>query len=256
VINPLMREYILANGQFVLEERAEGELLSVESLVNRGEVHVVGFISRYMLVKDPVVEQGFTFPYRHPRLAEIKAAVKAIHASLGFHHGPTHVEVMVPEEGPIELIDFNPRYAGVDAAVVHSHAWGVSFPSLLTDLACGVEPDLSFLRGPHRYAANSLVLPPPGATELRELVFPPEVVFGRLMKEIGQPLTGRSDQLDAVASFVIEADTAQEIHHKLLDVRRRITFNGEPLGDNENNVVTYSRYLADPERYAPTEEWA
>jgi hypothetical protein len=194
---------------------------------------------------------GGWFPYHHPRLSEIVETSAAIHRSLGIFHGATHVEMMVPKTGPIELIDFNARFAGGDSLICFNHAFGIRFEACLVDLACGREPELSFLQRPSRYAADLMVLPPPGTTELREVVFPPEVVFQRLLKEPGKPLTGRADQLDHVAIYVAEAASEAELHRKALDTRRRVHVNGQPLGDNPNNRVTYSEYmardLADPE---------
>jgi carbamoylphosphate synthase large subunit len=247
VVNPLMREYIVAHGEFLLEEKAEGELLSVESLIDRGEVHVMGSLARYVMAANPVIEQSTHFPYRHPRYDELVAKSTAIHHSLGIHHGYSHVEFMVPDDGPIELVDFNARFAGVDNVIVLSHAFGVPFEKCLCDIACGVRPDLSFLDRPQRYAANSFVMPPPDADVVFEgLEFPPEVVFWRYMKELGKPLSGGSHQLDALGTVVVAADSAAEVHDLLLDVRRRIRFNGEPLGDNPNNIQAFSRHLGSP----------
>lgn len=243
VVNPLMREYILTHGEFVLEERAEGELLSVESLVYRGEVHTMGLMGRYVLAKDPVVEMGFQFPYHHPRLQEIFAKAKRFHESMGIFHGPTQIEVMVPESGPIELIDFNARLAGTGSIVVFSEALGVPYQKLVTDLACGTEPDLSFLGGPTGFASEMLVLPPPGATVMNSLEFPAETICRRTMKEFGRPLSGRADQLDAIAMFVVSATSAAESHKKAIDARHNMTFNGQPLGENENNVLEFSNYI-------------
>jgi hypothetical protein len=243
VTNPLMKEYILAHGGFVLEEKADGELLSVESLVSHGQVHAVGLTGRYVLAKDPVVEQGLFFPYRHPRHAEIVARSQALHRSLEIVHGATHLEVMIADDGPIELIDFNARFAGFASLVAFGEAFGMRFESVLTDLACGIEPDLSFLSAGTRYTAEMLVLPPPGAVQLCDIVFPPESIVPRAMKEIGQRLTGRADQLDAVGMFIVAADTAVEAHTKALDARRATIVNGEPLGDNPNNIVLFPKYI-------------
>jgi hypothetical protein len=243
VVNPLMNDYIRSHGEFVLEEQAEGELLSVESLVYRGRVHVIGLMGRYVLADDPVVEQGFLFPYHHPRLAEITARAEEFHHALGVVHGPTQIEVMVPDDGPVELVDFNVRLAGTASVVCFSRAYGVDYPSLLADVACGVEPDLSFLDEPHRYASEMLVLPPPGTTELRELAFPPEAECTRWAKEPGQRLTGRADQLDVVGMFVVVADSASEVHRKAIDARCRVVVNGEELGDNPNNHLACSPYI-------------
>ena len=243
VVDRLMKEYIVSRGDFVLEGKAEGELLSAESLVDRGTLHFIGLSSRYVLASDPVVEMGISFPYKHPRLEEIAALSKAIHKSTNVFHGTTHLEFIVPKAGPIELIDFNVRFAGIDSLIGLNEAFGIRFEACLTDLACGLHPDLSFLSRPSRYASQVMVLPPPGATEMQELVFPPEVVFKRLTKDPGAKLSGRADQLDHVGVCMVTADTPAELHQRALDVRRRIAFNGTPLGDNVNNVVTCSEFV-------------
>jgi len=239
----LMREYIRGGG-FVVEEKATGELLSVESLVYRGEVRPIGLTGRHMLARNPVVEMAFLFPYHHPRADEIIAKVTEMHRAVGFVHGPSHVEVMVaPDGGPIELVDFNARVCGGACVVVFSDVFGVSYPSLLVDLATGQSPDMSFLDRPHRYGAEAFVQAPPEATELRELVLPLETTVQRVTREPGQRLSGTTTQLDAVGMFLVTADTAAQLHEKVLDARRRTLFNGVPLGECPHNEVVFSEYV-------------
>jgi ATP-grasp domain-containing protein len=243
VINPLMKEYILAHGGFVLEEKASGELMSVESVVCRGAYHLIGLMGRYVLAADPVVEQGLFFPYHHPRLPEIAATAQALHRSLEIHHGATHLEVMVASDGSVELIDFNARFAGFASIVAFGEVFTMPFETVLADVACGIEPDLSFLHRGTRFSAEMVVLPPPGTGELREIVFPPGAIAARAMKNIGQRLTGRADQLDAVGMFIITGDTASQAHAKALAARRATLVNGEPLGGNPNNVIEFSEFI-------------
>jgi hypothetical protein len=243
VVNPLMRQYILDRGEFVLEELAEGELLSVESLVNRGTVHTIGIQARYVLASDPVVEMGFLFPYHHPRSAEIFEKAQEFHRIMGIVHGPTQIEVMVPDEGPIELIDFNIRSSGSASIVTFGQALGTRHEVALADLACGVDPDLSFLDRPTRFAAQMFLLPPPGAVEFHELEFPAGTVFHRPTRQRGDQLSGRADQLDVVGGFTMSADSAAELHRGALRARREAVFNGVPLGDNPNNILAFSDHL-------------
>lgn len=240
VVNPLMKDYIHQHGEFVLEEEAAGELLSVESLVDRGEVHVLGLTGRYVLASDPVVEMGLQFPYHHPRSAEIIAKAKAIHQAMGVVHGPTQIEFMVPEEGSVELIDFNVRSAGTASVVTIGEAFGTRHEVALTDLACGITPDVSFLERPTRFSTEMLLLPPPGATVMTEVVFPESALCCRLTKTPGDALSGRADQLDAVAMLVVSADTAAQVHAAAVEARRATVFDGAPLGDNPNNRLASS----------------
>lgn len=250
VVNPLMRDYIVERGEFVLEEKAQGELLSVECLILRGEVHVIGLTARYTLAADPVVEQGVFFPYDHPRRTDIETKVRALHQELRVGHGSTHVEVMVPEQGEVELIDFNPRFAGVGITVCVSEAFGLRYESVLTDLGCGQDPDLSLLK-PTRSAIEWLVLPPPELRTLESITFPPDAVAPRVSRPIGTALTGRSDQLDVVCFFIIVGDTPSATHRRAMQARAETLINGVPVGDRPEIAVAFSPYVGqDPP--APT----
>jgi len=229
--NPLMHDYVLTGGEFVLEERARGELLSVESLVSRGRVQHVGLTGRYLLAADPVVEQGLFFPYEHPREAEITAACARFHQSLGLVEGATHVEVMVPDTGPVELIDFNPRFAGLGAIALASDAFGEPFGRHLADLACGQEPELPPRPRPRRYAVDMAAMPPPGVTEFRAFTFAPGTTTHRLMKKTGGTLSGWHNQIDTVAWFAVTGASPVQAHRNALAARAATIFNGAPLGD-------------------------
>jgi len=229
--NALMHDYVTAHGEFVLEERAHGELLSVESLVSGGKVQHVGFTGRYLLAADPVAEQGLFFPYAHPRAAEIIKACERFHQSLNVVDGATHVEVMVPDSGPIELIDFNLRFAGIGAIALASDAFGIPFARHLADLACGQEPELSQLTRPLRYAVDMAVMPPAGVTEFRDLTLAPGTTRHRVNKKVGGSLTGRNNQIDSVAWFAVTGASAAEAHRNALSARAETIFNGAPMGD-------------------------
>ena len=98
----VLRDYIERNNRYFLEEAAKGELLSVESFVQQGELSVLGMSSRAVLARDTAVEMGGSFPYEHPFKLQIIDKVRAIHKVLGITHGPTHTEVMVDDVGHVE----------------------------------------------------------------------------------------------------------------------------------------------------------
>ncbi|HEV7652782.1 MAG TPA: ATP-grasp domain-containing protein [Actinophytocola sp.] len=229
--NALMHDYVTAHGGFVLEELARGELLSVESLVSGGRLRHVGLTGRYLLAADPVVEQGLFLPYAHPREADIRAACARFHECLHITEGATHLEVMVPDDGPVELIDFNLRFAGLGSIVLASEVYGLPFARFLTDLALGEQPALPALAADHRYAVDVAVMPRPGVTELRDLTIAPDTLAHRVTKKIGGPLSGRNAQIDTVAWFVVTGATAAEAHRNALAARAATVLNGEPLGD-------------------------
>jgi biotin carboxylase len=239
--NALMHDYVTAHGEFVVEEQAHGELLSVESLVSGGRIRHVGLTGRYQLAADPVVEQGLFFPYDHPRDADIRAACARFHESLGIREGATHLEVMVPEDGPVELIDFNLRFAGLGSIVLASEVYAVPFARFLADLALGEEPDLPTLAPDHRYAVDVAVMPPPGETAFTGIVLPPDTLAHRVTKKVGGTLSGGNAQIDTVAWFVVTGATAQEAHRNALAARATTVLNGTSLGDGQ--ALLYPRHL-------------
>jgi biotin carboxylase len=232
VPNALLHEYVTSPGEFVVEELAAGELLSVESLLSQGQLRHVGLTGRYMLAADPVVEQGLFFPYAHPREAEIVDACARFHRSLNITQGATHLEVVVPDTGPIELIDFNPRFAGLGALALVSEAYGVPFARYLVDLACGLEPGPPSLARPSRYAIDMAVMPPPGVTEFRDLTFAPGTKTHRLTKKPGDRLSGGNAQIDSIAWFAVSGSSAAEAHRTALAARAATIFNGAAIGDD------------------------
>ncbi|MET9350920.1 ATP-grasp domain-containing protein [Streptomyces termitum] len=243
IAHPLMREYITRTRGYVLEEEAKGELLSVESLVCKGEPHPIGLMGRYVLAKDPVVEMGFQFPYHHPRAAEIFEKAKDIHRVMGFHNGATQIEMMVPDEGPVELIDFNPRLAGTASMVLFGEAYDRPYAELLAALGLGEDIDFGFIGDTVRYGSEMILLPPPGLTRYESVDFPEPTFCHRRSRKPGDELSGRADQLDGIGMFVITAPTAAELHTAALRARRETRVNGEPLGDNENNVLAASPHI-------------
>jgi biotin carboxylase len=241
--NALMHDYVTAHGEFVLEELARGELLSVESLVRGGRIRHVGLTGRYVLAADPVVEQGLFFPYAHPRAAEIVEVCARFHESLNVVEGATHVEVMVPDTGPIELIDFNLRFAGIGAIALASDAFDVPFGRWLTDLACGDDP------GPlppvRRHAVDVAVMPPAGVTEFRDIAFAPGTTRHRVNKKVGGTLSGGNAQIDTVAWFAVTGESAADAHRAALAARAATILNGAPLGD-EPPLVCARHLTAEP----------
>jgi hypothetical protein len=203
----------------------------VESLVSDGRIQHVGLTARYLLAADPVVEQGLFLPYAHPREDDIRAACAAFHESLHITQGATHLEVMVPDDGPVELIDFNLRFAGLGSIALASEVYALPFATFLADLALGEEPALPRLDPAHRYAVDVAVMPPAGVTELHDLTFAPDTSAHRITKKIGGTLSGHNAQIDTVAWFVVTGATAAQVHRNALAARAATILNGTPLGD-------------------------
>jgi hypothetical protein len=148
-----------------------------------------------------------------------------------------HTEVKVPDDGPIELVELNLRFVGADVLKLIDLACGIEFADDLVRLAVGQAPSLPVK--PTRFAHFSSLLAPPGVTRLESFELPDDVELPlvKMIRPVGSELASTDRQLDWIAAFVVTGRTHQEMLDTAVDVRRRTLVNGEPLGDNPNNVL-------------------
>jgi biotin carboxylase len=234
---PVLGDHLTSHGGgFFLEQEARGELLSAEGYVYGDEYHLIGLLSRAVLAKDPAVEMGITYPFDHPRRAEIADLMSSVHKALGVGYGLTHVELMVPADGDIELVELNLRFAGADALTTMNVAYGCRLEDELVALAVGAAPD--FDRPTLGYACMHALLAPVGATRLESVELPvPDLPFVKHLKVPGSDLVSTDQQIDWVAVFVVFGETYAEAFGRAQDIRRRTRINGVELGLDPNNVV-------------------
>jgi biotin carboxylase len=235
---PILGPYLDSEGGAVfLEEEAVGELLSVEGFVHQGEYHFVGLTSRTMLVRDPSIEMGWSMAYRHPRRDDIVDTVRRMHEALAITHGITHLEVMVPDEGPVELVEANLRLIGMDCIMAMNIAYGIRFEDMIVELFAGEMPAMP-TEAP-RFTCLHNLLPPYGLRRLEsvELADVESLPFHKLVFPGPLDLASTDRQIDYIASFAVCGDTYEDALARAVDIRRRTLVNGRPLGDDPNNVV-------------------
>ena len=121
---PVLKAYIEKDDGYFLEEEIVGELMSLECFTVNGVMHPLGLTSRTLLSRDKSIEMGANFPYEHPLKEKIIEKVNAIHQALEIQHGATHSEVIVCEDGDIELVEINLRFGGADLLYITSLAYG------------------------------------------------------------------------------------------------------------------------------------
>jgi biotin carboxylase len=231
---PFLGRYLdLDDAAFFLEEEAPGELLSVEGWALRGEYTALGLTSRFVLGRDPTVEMGTGFPYEHPRRQEIVELVAAAHRALGITHGLTHTELMVPEHGPIELVELNLRFIGSDCLTQIELAYGAPVTDDLVAVLTGGTPQAR--PEPRRHTCLQHLMPPLGLDRLDSVELP-DTEFVRPSYHLGS-LTSTDRQIDQLATYIVSADDPAEAVRAALEVRRRTRVNGVELADDPNNLV-------------------
>jgi len=233
---PVLGPYLESEGgSFFLDEEAPGELLSLEGYVHDGAYHAWGLSSRSVLLRDIAVEMGSTYPYQHPRYAEIVDLVARMHDALGITYGPTHAELIVPADGDIELVEMNMRFIGGDAIASMNAACDARMEDDLVALATGQRPPP---HEPHRFAGAYYLLAPSGLRRIESFELPDvDMPFVKIVRPAGSELASTDRQIDWIGSYVVSGPTFEEAVRRAIDVRRRTVVNGTPLGDDPNNVV-------------------
>jgi len=223
---------LIGNSPWYLEESFDGgDLLSVEALVRRGVVHLLGVTKPYQVNEPPPRRMpGGLFPYLHPCDARIRTVVQSATRVLGFTEGPIHVEVIAEAEtGRVELIDFNPRVGGALIVPTISAASGVPFEDVLVDWALGAE---SVVAEPRRGASFRFFLHPEGERRLEtlQLPAPPEVPFALRTMRRGSALSPDPHTAAWLGGLVVQCSTCAEADaasDRLL--RERVRVNGLPV---------------------------
>lgn len=234
-------DHLRAGRGLFLEEAATGELLSVEGYCDRGRYIPIGITDRSVLARDVAVEMGTTFPYPHPRSAEIVDAAGAIHACLGISHGPTHAELIVPDgTGDIELVELNTRFGGGEIMMAVDFAYDIRLEDDLVTIATGGGPLTPIPPRPLRYVSGQDFLAPAHIRRFDSFEFPADgVLFQKVVVKPGTELKSTDFQTDQVASIVIAADTYSGVLARANALRAAVAINGKLLGDDPNNVVIH-----------------
>ncbi|MBQ4878192.1 ATP-grasp domain-containing protein [Pseudoalteromonas luteoviolacea] len=236
----MVKDLIYGQNEFILEESANGELLSVESLVFQGKVNVVGLTSRTLLADNNVMEMGTQFPYEHPLKQKIIEQVKAIHESLEVFNGATHTEVMVDENGVVELIELNLRFAGADVLTSVNIAFDIELEQVLLDLAMGREPTLNGTPQNMCFVSAQYLLAPDGLDTFESITFPKESVFSRTIFPIGKKIPPGASQSSWLGGFILADDDYKSLMEKANHMRSEVEVNGKRLGASPTNkVVSY-----------------
>jgi len=238
-----IRQFIAAHlkaglGMF-LEEEAVGELVSLEGYCQNGRYLPIGITDRTVLARDVAIEMGNTFPCPHPRSADIVAKVEAIHKLIGIPHGPTHTEVIVPDDGgDVEMVEMNLRFAGGDILLLMNQALGITFEDDLVTLATGEGPLTVIPKQPRCYASGQDFLAPAGLEKFESIEIPgDDVFFRKVTVKPGTALKSTNFQSDHIAAYAVAADSYRGALARAMEVRAATSVNGVLLGDGVNNVV-------------------
>ena len=226
-----VKEYLNRDEEYFVEEEALGELLSIEGLNYHGEFKSLGLLSRILYTKNHIVEMGSCFPYPHPLTNEISAFSEKLHKRLGFSEGPSHVEIIVTDNGEIELVDFNPRFVGADVLQSLNNAYEMRIEETLLDFALG-KNCLPLELKIKNYSCLQYILPP-NIDTFEKITFPADkaIKFTSCFKKAGDRIKRRTEQLDYLGCYLTVMPTFQEALSKSKSLKAKVIINDEFSGE-------------------------
>lgn len=126
---------------YVCEKFISGQLYSIELLVHKNEITVLGFTSRLLSPLPYFAEMGAFFPASPPEVDKITAYVKAAVQALNFDFGIAHVEFII-NGNDCYLVDFNPRMPGSLTSIMMQSTLGVDLHQTVIEMYLGKAPQI------------------------------------------------------------------------------------------------------------------
>ena len=231
-----MTDFRIDAHHLIGESLLEGQQISVEGIMLRGEPHVLGCIDAVMYPGTQAFLR-WDFPSRLPAETQDKviAAVKQIVVGLGYDYGFFNVELMVsPSTGEIKLIEINPRMAS-QFSDLYEKVLGLNLHRIELALSAGGNPDLRPRKGKYRYAASFVFRKfdgtpqrhVPTVEKLRWLAeFDPDAHLMLYLKQ-GRGLAREMKWLGSHRYAVLNMGgrTEEELFDKYETVKRRLEFD-------------------------------
>ena len=127
----------------LLEEYLDGPEVSVESIVQAGQVHIVAVTRKRTGLPPGFEELGHLVGPTPPGGCDqaLRRLVVDAHAALGLRDGATHTEVRLTARGP-KLVEIAARLAGDLIPKLVRHATGVNLGLAAAAVAIGAAPEL------------------------------------------------------------------------------------------------------------------
>ena len=139
----------------IAESLLEGWQVSVEGLVQHGDIHVFGIVDAVMYPGTQAFLR-WEYPSRLPRDVQahaIAAARRTIEA-MGYNHGFFNVELIIDTaRNDIKLVEINPRMAS-QFSDLYDKVDGLDLHEIELKVSCGEKPNLVPRQGWYRHATS------------------------------------------------------------------------------------------------------
>ena len=202
------------SGHVIIEEYMEGEEVSVEIIVYKGQVNILAITDKLTLGKPYFVEVGHaeqSQKSKDVREAIADLATRAVKA-VGIDNSPAHVEIMVTKDGP-KMVELGSRMGG---GCITTHlvplSTGIDMIECVMDMTLGIEPDLTpkFDRGSalrHIVGVEGIIESIEGINEAQNI---PGVIEVTMLKEVGSECHYFKNGSDRVGYVIAQGNNTAE----------------------------------------------
>lgn len=127
----------------LIEEHLDGPQFLVETLTERGKVHIIAIVEQEISRMRRYIVTGYKVITSHETefFNSLKKAAKEITAKLGMENGPCHLE-MKYVNGRWKLIEANPRMSGAGMNLLIETAYGINLAMETLKMALGQKIEL------------------------------------------------------------------------------------------------------------------
>lgn len=213
------------SGHVIIEEYMEGEEVSVEIIVYKGQVNILAITDKLTLGKPYFVEVGHaeqSQKSKEVRDAISDLAIRAVKA-VGIDNSPAHVEIMVTKDGP-KMVELGSRMGG---GCITTHlvplSTGIDMIECVMDMTLGVEPDLTlkFDKGTalrHIVGVEGVIESIEGIDDAKKI---PGVIEVTMLKEVGSECHYFKNGSDRIGYVIAQGENTAEaiaICEKAIDI--------------------------------------
>lgn len=216
------------SGEILIEEYMKGKEVSVETFALNGQVNVIAITDKITTGSPFFVEMGHSQPtiFNDEIQKSISEVARAANQALDIKNGPSHVEIILTEEGP-KVVELGSRLGGDNISTyLVPLSTGVNLVQACIKLALNKEPNI--LNKYDRAASINYFKCPPGriisieGTEVIDQI--QGVIEFKLFKNIGDIVSEVRNSNDRIGYFICEASNRDQIFRKSNLVLESIKF--------------------------------
>jgi biotin carboxylase len=192
----------------------EGEEVSVEIIVHKGQVNILAITDKQTLGKPYFVEVGHA--EQSQKSKEVKDAIsdlatRAVKA-VGIDNSPAHVEIMVAKDGP-KMVELGSRMGG---GCITTHlvplSTGIDMIECVMDMTLGLEPDLmpKFNKGSalrHIVGVEGIIESIKGINDAQNI---PGVIEVTMLKDVGSECHYFKNGSDRVGYVIAQGENTAD----------------------------------------------